>query len=295
MIVSMTVRILPAIALSLLCSVPVSGQGLMVKANTDFDTEKSYLFLDSKNPSYSELDQEMIRVTYNCALAFEDRNRKPAEATYVLQIGREISKYYNLIQHKADSAMFNTGSACTSFRIGIYQEKVNQVLSQDCCYVDLVTGELIFTGRLATEDFRYEEKLPATEWTIEDEKQEICGYSCSKAVGTFRGRSYTVWFAEELPANAGPWKLRGLPGVILRVQADDGACRMDAVSVASGSGKIIMAEYPYIDVSRKQYTDMQYQFFKKPSIFISRHFSRIKATMVPNPMTKPYPPLDLLE
>lgn len=291
----MTIRVLHAIAFSLLCSFPVSGQGLMVKTNSDFDAPGNYLFLDSKSPSYSELDQEMVRITYKCTLAFEDRKRKPAEATYVLQIGRGLSKYYNLIQHKADSAMFNTGSACTSFRIGIYQEKVNQVLSQDCYYVDLATGELTFTGRLVTEDFRYKEQLPSIEWTIEDERQDICGYSCSKAVGQFRGKSYTVWFTEELPANAGPWKLRNLPGVILRVRAEDGACSMDAVSVASGLGKIIMADYPYIDVSRKQYTDMQYQFFEKPSIFISRHFSRIKATMVPNPKTKPYPPLDLLE
>jgi GLPGLI family protein len=56
-------------------------------------------------------------------------------------------------------------------------------------------------------------KIP---WEIDvNEKKMIIGYNCTKATGTFRGRQYIVWFTEEIPFKFGPWKLNGLPGMIL--------------------------------------------------------------------------------
>jgi GLPGLI family protein len=52
-------------------------------------------------------------------------------------------------------------------------------------------------------------------WEITDETKKIGEYKCTKATGRFRGRDYTAWFAEEIPISSGPWKLFGLPGLIL--------------------------------------------------------------------------------
>ncbi len=58
-------------------------------------------------------------------------------------------------------------------------------------------------------------------WRMEvrPEKVTILGYTCDEASMTFRGRSYHVWYTPQIPLSEGPWKLSGLPGMILKVEA----------------------------------------------------------------------------
>jgi GLPGLI family protein len=58
-------------------------------------------------------------------------------------------------------------------------------------------------------------------WQITEERKNIGGYECIKAVSQpFRGRVYEAWFAPAIPVSDGPWKLSGLPGLILEAKDD---------------------------------------------------------------------------
>lgn len=59
------------------------------------------------------------------------------------------------------------------------------------------------------------EKMPQIKWQLSAEKKRIGQFLCQKANTTFRGRAYEVWYAPEIPISDGPWKLQGLPGLIL--------------------------------------------------------------------------------
>ncbi len=52
-------------------------------------------------------------------------------------------------------------------------------------------------------------------WELLNETKNINSFKCQKAKGYFRGRTYTVWFTDDIPVSLGPWKLNGLPGLIL--------------------------------------------------------------------------------
>ena len=52
-------------------------------------------------------------------------------------------------------------------------------------------------------------------WELLNETKKINSFNCQKARGNFRGRIYTVWFTNDIPVSLGPWKLNGLPGLIL--------------------------------------------------------------------------------
>jgi GLPGLI family protein len=64
-------------------------------------------------------------------------------------------------------------------------------------------------------NYLIEEELPSINWTVMQETKDIGGLSCQKATAAFRGRNYTAWFSAQLPYSNGPWKLGGLPGLIV--------------------------------------------------------------------------------
>jgi GLPGLI family protein len=70
--------------------------------------------------------------------------------------------------------------------------------------------------------YSIKESYPTINWQITSNTKQVGEYTCQEATGTFAGRKYTAWFTTELPSQAGPWKLNGLPGTILEATDDKG-------------------------------------------------------------------------
>lgn len=79
-------------------------------------------------------------------------------------------------------------------------------------------GELVYKGTMSEPKSYYEEPIPNLAWEMLPGDSAICDYPCQKARVTFRGRTWTVWYTLELPYSDGPWKLCGLPGLILKAE-----------------------------------------------------------------------------
>ena len=77
----------------------------------------------------------------------------------------------------------------------------------------------------------YEEDAPELEWEITGEHGTVASFECQKAECDFRGRRWEAWFTTEIPVGEGPWKLRGLPGLILYARDTTGQYSFEAVSV----------------------------------------------------------------
>jgi len=57
--------------------------------------------------------------------------------------------------------------------------------------------------------------LPIIDWKITGDTASFGGLLCQQATAHFKGRFYTAWFCPGLPIHTGPWKLNGLPGLIV--------------------------------------------------------------------------------
>lgn len=85
-------------------------------------------------------------------------------------------------------------------------------------------------GRL--DPFMAKDDWVVIKWNIlYNNTKTINGYICKKATGSFRGRDYTVWYSDEIKYPFGPWKLFGLPGLILEAYDKKGFVHFIAKSV----------------------------------------------------------------
>ena len=72
--------------------------------------------------------------------------------------------------------------------------------------------------------YRYETHEPMAKvgWTLMEDTLTISGLLCHRATGKLYGKQWTAWYTEEMPSSAGPWKLRGLPGLIIKAEDAEG-------------------------------------------------------------------------
>jgi len=83
-------------------------------------------------------------------------------------------------------------------------------------YYQYPNEQKMFTkDNLMMNDYLIQGPMPAVDWKISGDTATFGGLHCQKATGHFKGRDYVVWFCPDLPVHAGPWKLNGLPGVIV--------------------------------------------------------------------------------
>lgn len=80
--------------------------------------------------------------------------------------------------------------------------------------------EMISNARFAY-GFTHTEQVPQMDWNITKETKKLEDILVRKATTHFRGRNYIAWFAPEIPVPLGPWKLNGLPGLILEAYDED--------------------------------------------------------------------------
>lgn len=80
---------------------------------------------------------------------------------------------------------------------------------------NLPDKKIAIDARLGIKSYHAETELKEINWIVLPETKRIGDYVCQKATGSYGGRKYEAWFTKDIPFQDGPWKLHGLPGLIL--------------------------------------------------------------------------------
>lgn len=122
--------------------------------------------------------------------------------------------FNNSEAHYSESARIPKSSASEGKKMKISEPSTN--IDNEIFTSNSRDKILITRNKINSTHYWAEEPLFSIKWEIDhNTKATILGYKCSKATGVFRGRQYTVWFTGDIPTKFGPWKLNGLPGLIL--------------------------------------------------------------------------------
>ena len=133
-------------------------------------------------------------------------------------------------------------------------------------------GKLTFTT-YHVDWFKYSEPIPALQWKIEGKDSVIAGYHCQAATASLRGRRWRAWFTLDIPVSDGPWKLCGLPGLILRATDEQGYFDFDCTGVASIEiPPIELAKNNYVSCTPKEAFKMEQERRENPLAFFNRQF-----------------------
>ncbi len=100
----------------------------------------------------------------------------------------------------------------------------------------------------------YSEPIEDVSWEICDSTKAILGYECTMAKADYYGREWTAWFAPDIPIQAGPWKLTGLPGLILEASESSGQHWFSATGIEKSDKEIIpiYKGHDYEKMNRKE-------------------------------------------
>lgn len=126
-------------------------------------------------------------------------------------------------------------------------------------FTDLEENTIVYKTDYSNQKilFILEEELPRINWSLLADKKQIGSFNCSKAIGEFGGRTYEVWFTPEIPVPLGPYKLGGLPGMILEAKSRDGKVSYRFSSYKESIKETIALERPQIG------ENMSWEQFKK--------------------------------
>ncbi|WP_277064643.1 GLPGLI family protein [Prevotella aurantiaca] len=129
-------------------------------------------------------------------------------------------------------------------------------------YRNYPTGKSTYLDKVIREKFRIIEPLEQPQWDIiADSTKQILDYHCQMARCSFKGRTWTAWFTTDIPLDNGPWKLCGLPGLILRAYDSKQQYIFDCVGMKQAKeGENITYDSKfdkYVSATMKEFVDYQ--------------------------------------
>ena len=167
-----------------------------------------------------------------------------------LQIGKNWSKYGGYNDYRSDSIRYVDPNITVSQYFELTKKNKNLSLFY---FKNIANNSIIVRDRIFTNNYVYEEPFPQFGWQLSNETTNILGHSCHKATTNFRGREWTVWYAEDIPLSNGPWKFCGLPGLILKAEDSKGEHKFEVVAIRKANEDFGYLDRNYIKTTREKF------------------------------------------
>lgn len=187
-----------------------SAQGMVVDKSKAKSTKK-------EQTDTLQLDKVAYRITYKTR-SVKDTTQVPykyLDDEMRLDIGQNgVSHFYSQtlrIRTEMVQQMYKSGAGFDMTKL-----PKGGALSWEFYKNYPEAGRTLLLDKVGADDYQCEEKTETPDWQmVPDSTREVLGYQCQLATARFKGRQWSAWYTEDIPLDEGPWKLRGLPGLVL--------------------------------------------------------------------------------
>lgn len=174
----------------------------------------SLSFLAHGQESTDSIDECQFVVVYDYLCHTEDKNGNKVTDSLQLavQVGNKVTK---CAEYNATMMNDFHDRQNKEYQYGEWGARPYNVPT---IYLNHPEGEMRAFDKIIPKRYLVKGAMEKTEWAISEDTLTLGGYLCHRATGMYAGRVWNVWFTENIAVSVGPWKLGGLPGLILKAE-----------------------------------------------------------------------------
>ena len=163
---------------------------------------------------------------YECQTQDADGKAVTDRMKVCLQVGQHCTRSFPYRKFREDTE----GYDCMT------PDEFPQFRAESYCFLPEVwtnypDGQVTVRDAIIPNIYETREERKPINWELIDDTLTVAGYLCKTATCQLHGRNWTALYSEDIPTSAGPWKLCGLPGLILKAEADGGIHRFTLASL----------------------------------------------------------------
>ncbi len=168
-----------------------------------------------------------------------------------LMAGKNVSAFYSARRKTHDSLMIrNSDYVRTVFTDMDLFRNISES-DFEKIFKNYPEGKTTTLNYYSLTSWIIEEDFEKPEWKITDSTTVIGNYECFLAITDYRGRRWHAWFTPEIGVQEGPWKLCGLPGLILEAHDEKKHYQFSAQTIRLNPG----CHVEYFDYNERKRTD----------------------------------------
>jgi len=229
------------------------------------------------NTAFSQSDTSKYIISYDTEhLIDTDNNASIIKYPLYVFLGRFMSVSLSKNQYTSDSmgliykAMVQNNVDNITINSPAISKKRITSFESTAIYKDRHSFMYYESSVIGLNRFLILDSIKQIKWKINNKYKKILGYECQEAQCFFKCRNWTVWFSNEIPVSSGPWKLNGLPGLILEAKDDQKQISFVATEVINDKSKVIeLPDNGFIKCNRKEfskllsaYAENQFEFIR---------------------------------
>lgn len=188
----------------------------------------------------SIIDTVSYRFVYDVQAKTYEINDRLFPDEHWLDVGKNgVSKYYSMWKERyweVNDSIKQIGGNYMDIQRVVHEQGIESSQFYYYVYKNYPSTGKQTVDYHSMEVLQYEEPM-GQDWELVEGDTIILEHPCQKAVCHYHGRTWTAFYATDIPIAEGPWKLCGLPGLILRAYDSNGAFLFHCIGIHPNVGK----------------------------------------------------------